>query len=275
MPKLPGRKDGGLTERDKEILRQVVAGEIWDRPPTIGVVGVSGVGKSSTINALFRSELETSDTVACTKSFWTLDVELELTDERLEALASPVRTRLAGARAPLHVIDAPGLGEDRARDPEYLDQYRDHLAECDVILWIMAARNRAVALDQQYLSQLGEFHDQMVFGINQVDLVEPRDWHPVLNGPSDAQTSNIAEITQDRRRRIESVLKRKITMVPYSATVRHDLQHLFTALVARCPPHRAWIFSLLKGFRHDDFLATDIRKHLAAIAQSNDAADAA
>ena len=54
----------------------------------------------------------------------------------------------------------------------------------------MAARNRGLALDQRYLEELKSYHGRMVFGVNQVDLTEPMDWHPVVNGPSPEQERN-------------------------------------------------------------------------------------
>jgi predicted GTPase len=254
-----------LSPEDTQLLKNVMSGELDDHPPTIGVVGVSGVGKSSTINALFRAELETSDTVACTKRFWSLDVGLELSEKRLQQVAPAVRRELDDTKATLRVVDAPGLGEDIARDPAYLAEYGEHLGKCDVILWIMAARNRAVALDQRYLDELQVFNARMVFGLNQVDLVEPLDWHPVLNGPSEAQALNIDAIANDRRQRLAVVLKRDVTVIPYSAKIFYNLQQLFTTLIASAPKERRWIFSLLKGFRYDDFLTQEAREQLARV----------
>jgi hypothetical protein len=90
--------------------------EITGHPPTIGVIGISGVGKSSTINTLLGAALPTSDTVACTREFWSVSAELAFT-----------RGDARGLAAHLQVIDAPGLGEDVRRDQEYLAAYRRHL----------------------------------------------------------------------------------------------------------------------------------------------------
>lgn len=235
-----------------EIVKEAVRQEVEERPPTIGMIGVSGVGKSSTVNTLFRTNFATSDTTACTKAFQHKDVALTFTGGKAR-----------GSQALLRVFDAPGLGESVERDPEYLAQYHQHLPSCDVIIWIMAARNRGLALDQRYLEELKSYHGRMVFGVNQVDLTEPMDWHPVVNGPSPEQERNIERIVQDRQEKLEQVLGRAVTVIPYSARVRFNLQGFFTAIIEACPDDRSWIFSNLKAFRPDDFLTDEARRQLA------------
>jgi uncharacterized protein len=255
----PGREAGAMSTNGQvtalsselAIVKKAMRQEVEERPPTIGVIGVSGVGKSSTINTLFRTNFATSDTTACTKAFQHEDVELTFT-------AGEAR----GSQALLRVFDAPGLGESIYRDPEYLTQYHQHLPWCDVIIWIMAARNRGLALDQSYLQELKSYHGQMVFGINQVDLTEPMDWHLVLNGPSPDQEQNIERIVQDRREKLQQVLGREVTVIPYSARARYNLQEFFTAIIEACPDDRRWIFSNLKAFRPDDFLTEEARRQL-------------
>lgn len=241
-----------LSQEDEEKVLRSILDEILLRPPTIGLVGASGTGKSSTINAMFKTDLPVSHVVACTKKFRDSDLQV-----------SVQRGTAAGHEAVLRVVDAPGLGEDLALDAGYLAMYREHLTRCDVIIWVMTARNRAVALDQYYLTQLLEFSDKMVFGINQVDLVEPINWAHKINLPSLEQEKNILTILQDRRAKIEAVVKRPITMIPYSAKHKWQLQELFTAVVESAPRTRAWIFSALKAFKHDDFLPEAARKKIA------------
>jgi predicted GTPase len=242
-----------LSAEETAVLRRAIRQEMAERLPTIGMIGVSGVGKSSTINSMFKTDFPTSDTVACTKRFQYEEVELSFSSGEAK-----------GSRALLRVVDAPGLGEHIDRDAEYLAQYREHLPRCDVIIWILAARNRGLALDQGYLRELASFHDPMVFGLNQVDLVEPMNWHPVANGPSPEQEANLERILEDRADKLAQVLGRPVTVIPYSAKVRYNLQAFFTAIVDACPEDRRWIFSGLKAFRADDFLTAEARRQLEA-----------
>lgn len=243
-----------LTAAEMHELTRAVVAEITSAPPTIGVIGTSGTGKSSTLNAMFKTGLATSHVTACTKEFCATDLDVTMT-----------QGNTAGRPAILRVVDAPGLGEDVTRDPEYLHMYRKHLSQCDVILWVLQARNRAIALDQMYLRQLTEFHSKIVFGINQVDLVEPRNWDARTNLPSEEQERHIQEIIQDRSQRLSAVMQRDVSAVAYSAAAPYNLQELFTSMVESCPDERAWIFSAIKGFRPDDFLPAAARARVMGV----------
>jgi predicted GTPase len=235
-----------LTRREEEELAELMR-EALKKPPTIGLVGVSGVGKSSTINTMFKTKLPVSHTVACTKEFWELKLDVKMTQGPAE-----------GQGVNLIVHDAPGLGEDLAKDDEYLAMYRDKLPDCDIILWVLAARNRAVALDQHYLMQLEDFHDRIVFGLNQVDLVEPMNWKMGLPIPSKEQEKHIAEIVEDRGRRLSAVMKRKVEVIPYSTVRGYNLESLFTAMLQTCNGHRSWILSGLKNFSYKDAIPVEL-----------------
>jgi hypothetical protein len=98
----------------------------------------------------------------------------------------------------LTVIYAPGVGEDLAQDPEYLRMYEQNLERCDVVLWVVSARDRAVALDHMHLRKLSPFHQRIVLGVNQADLVEPMDWVEKYNISSAEQERNLREIEAGR-----------------------------------------------------------------------------
>ncbi|MBL8658907.1 MAG: 50S ribosome-binding GTPase [Rhodospirillales bacterium] len=242
---------------DLEKAKAAIIEEFSQRPPTIGVIGVSGTGKSSTINAFFGTDLAISHVVACTKDFWNVDLGSTL-----------VQGPAQGKKVTLRVVDAPGLGEDVSLDPGYLEMYLRHLPGCDVILWISTARNRAIALDQQYLAKLAQFHDRMVFGINQIDLVEPMDWQRI-NCPSDEQERNVNLIVEDRQRKLESITGKEINVVPYCAARKYNLQELFTAAVKACDPKRAWLFSAIKSFSPTDFIPVEVRQRVVNLVDKN------
>lgn len=239
-----------LTPEEKEQLSRLIQ-EAVKKTPTIGLVGVSGVGKSSTINTMFKTNLPISHTKACTTEFRQIPLELRMNQ-------GPA----AGQDVQLIVCDAPGLGEDVRKDPEYLDMYRRNLPECDMILWIMSARNRAIALDQRYLREFSDLSERIVFGISQVDLVEPMNWKPGLPIPSREQEVHISEIVVDRSKRLSDILDRKVEIIPYSNSRGYNLETLFTSLLQSCAGNRSWIFGALKNFNYADFIPQEVQEQL-------------
>ena len=225
--------------------------EVRRKPPTFAMIGLSGSGKSSVINRLFKTLLPVSHTRACTKEFISTEIGLQMT----QGAAS-------GESAKLRVIDCPGLGEDVNLEDRYLDHYRQHLPEVDVILYVSAARSRgACALEQQHLQALKNFGGRMVFGLSQIDLVED-DWNQRLNRPSEQQLAHISEICEDRSLKFASVLGREVKFVPFSSRHGYGLQSLFTALIVNCPEERAWFFDSLKGFNFRDFVPAAVLEQL-------------
>jgi uncharacterized protein len=239
-----------LTPKEKEQLSQLIQ-EAVKKPPTIGLVGVSGVGKSSTINSMFKTNLPISHTKACTKEFRQVPLELKMNSGPAE-----------GQNVQLVVCDAPGLGEDEKKDPEYLDMYHQNLPTCDMILWVMSARNRAIALDQRYLREFPELHERIVFGASQVDLLEPLNWKSGLPIPSREQEAHISEIIIDRSQRLSDTLGRKIEIIPYSSSRGYNLETLFTSLLQSCSGNRSWIFGALKNFSYKDFISVETSEQL-------------
>src|SRR5262249_5034175 len=149
----------------------------------------------------------------------------------------------------LRVYDAVGLGEDIALDENYLRRYKSHLPKCDIALWIIAARNRALALDQQYLQQLARVMPNLVLGINQVDLVEPLNWNMAPNLPSKEQQEAIRAIVHDRKTKLARYARQaEVEAVAYSATRYYNLQTLYLACIRSAPPARRWMFDLIKSF---------------------------
>jgi uncharacterized protein len=220
-------------------------------PPTICVIGLSGVGKSSTINSMFGTKLQVSATTRGTSRF-------------ASTLFHSLSDRLASGpvKSCLKVYDAPGLGEDKELDKNYLKRYRTHLPKCDIALWIVAARNRALALDQLYLEALRDYLPNLVVGINQVDLVDPLSWNDRINMPSQQQEESITAIIKDRAEKFRKLGIKDASVIAYSATKYYNLQSLFAACVRSAPDNRRWMFEIIKAFSSNDWLnkATGLSK---------------
>lgn len=225
------------------LVVDAIEAEFERNPPSICVIGLSGVGKSSTVNAMFGSKRTVSSTVRGTTRFSSSTFET-------------VSHRMEGAtlKCTFKVYDAPGLGEDKGLDDNYLARYREHLPKCDIALWVLAARNRALALDQQYLERLSKVLPRLVIGINQADLVDPLDWNEAINMPSARQAEAISVIEKDRHEKLSRFASGTCEVITYSALRYYNLQALFAACVKSAPEKRRWMFELIKSFTTRDWL---------------------
>ena len=132
----------------ERILQQI--NQLTHYEPVIGIMGKTGAGKSSLCNALFAGEVSpVSDVAACTRE--------------------PLRFRLLVGDRHMTLVDLPGVGESGARDNEYAALYREQLPRLDLVLWLIKADDRALAVDEHFYHQV----IGVLFVISQSDKVEP------------------------------------------------------------------------------------------------------
>ncbi|HFK8166991.1 MULTISPECIES: GTPase family protein [Enterobacteriaceae] len=138
----------------ERILQQI--NQLTHYEPIIGIMGKTGVGKSSLCNALFAGEVSpVSNVAACTRS--------------------PLHFRLAVGERFMTIVDLPGVGESESRDAEYAVLYSKQLPRLDLVLWLIKADDRALAVDEHFYRRvIGEaYRHKVLFVISQSDKVEP------------------------------------------------------------------------------------------------------
>lgn len=229
----PSRSDEELRSVGKS-LRAAIRAEREESPPVIALIGLTGVGKSSTINALFNAGVEVSHFEPCTQ------------------VAAPIAGDLfqfTGRKGKLIIYDMPGLGEGKRADERHFATYRETLPTVDAAVWVIAAPERAMTPIQTGLERLAAesgsaVTDKIVFAINKIDRVHPGEtaWNPTVNLPGPEQAEILLEYTKFVDRAITEVLpERSGQTVPYSATRRYNLESLMEQIVARTADNRAWL----------------------------------
>ena len=242
---------GPNAEKAFEMLKEQVMKELH-RPTHIAVIGKTGVGKTSTINALFGTDWKISHVRAETKEEQVFIYENE--------------------RGRLKISDLPGFGEDIDTEALHRAIYKRVLKECDVALLILKADTRDMLEVQRTLrdvvgKSLNSVSKRIVVGLNQVDLVYPGDWLEGPNIPSPDQQKNIKKIINQRIKSIKKVYAIKPSnVVAYSAIKRYHLVHLFAAMVTSTVGH-AWVLDAKKNIA--DYLEMVDPKYLPDNIRSN------
>lgn len=199
------KKEEMLASVQTELLNEVTQAkqDALNKPFKIAIMGQTGVGKSSLINALFDVNLDTDPVRPCTK-------EIEKITYRK-------------SDATLEFYDLPGLGEAGSVDEKYLQMYQQLLTSSDVVIWAIHADTRSVKFDIESIDKLLSFNDpsqrdelfsKIAFILTKVDLLTPTPWLILkLNGKlgAFAPTSKIEELLTQKSAYFQSEL-----LEPYS-----------------------------------------------------------
>lgn len=203
--------------------------EVIDYEPRIGVMGKTGVGKSSLCNAIFQQDVcKVSHVEACTRTLEELKIDV-------------------GGRK-LTIVDLPGVGESKERDAEYKTLYEEQIPNLDLILWVIKADDRALAPDEDFYQNVIKplnAEDKILFVINQADKIEPSyEWDHGNKRPSSAQIDNLEAKELDIYNRLFETSNGCIAV---SAPLKYNISNLVKKMVLRLPKKsKAAVYSTLR-----------------------------
>ena len=144
---------------------------ISEAPFIVSIMGQTGVGKSSLINALFGTSLKTDPIKPCTKEI-----------EKVEAINQE------GFK--MWFFDLPGVGESDIADTNYFDKYVAQITQSDIIIWTIHTDNRSVAFDVEALNKIinrlnenekKRFINSLSFVLTKADTLFSPPWIYVLS----------------------------------------------------------------------------------------------
>ncbi|MEH2316997.1 GTPase family protein [Nostoc sp.] len=192
--------------------------ETFNYVPKIGILGKTGVGKSSLCNALFgKDRAPVTPVHSCTRE------------------AKEYEGQIGSGK--IKLVDLPGAGENQKRDVEYKDLYSKHLPDMDVVLWVLKADDKAFSCDEDFYHNIVKPHLEQgkpfIIVLNQVDKVDPyREWDIENCKPGQQQQNNIDAKIKLVAEKFEVDSK---NVIPVSSTDKYNLRTLVETIIYAVP----------------------------------------
>ena len=205
------------------------------------ITGATGVGKSSTINAMFKME--------------NAKIGIGSDPETMEIAKYDLGN--------LIIWDSPGLGDGENQDKRHANGISKLLSErdengnllIDMVLVILDGTSRDLGTSYTLIKNviapnLGkEKEKRILIGLNKIDKAgSPRDWDFKKNEPSERLLTRIRAIEDSVSRRIEEDTGLKVQLISYSAGGKYaddeeqepsyNIGELLTFVVKHIPPEK-------------------------------------
>ncbi len=214
-------QEQGIPAGYREQLRGRIE-HVLNYRPRIGLLGKTGAGKSTLCNALFGQDVSmVSNVVAGTR----VPQEIYLEANRNRGMT---------------LVDLPGVGESMDRDDEYRDLYARLLPEIDLVLWLIKADDRALAVDESFYRKLVRPHMEqgkpLIFVITQVEKMEPmREWDYTTRRPSPTIEKHI----EQKRMLVAATFGVSLrNVVAVSAHEQYQLSTLMDTIIHELPAEK-------------------------------------
>ena len=197
-----------MTEKIQQIIEEAVRRfEEEQEDPRLLILGATGVGKSSLINAIFGEKLrEVKTIVSTTREFATHEYEIEGTK--------------------ILITDSPGYGEV-GYDEQYSKKVVTEAENCHAVTLVLKADVKHYKKDLQIIGSASKDSDfslekPLLIALNQIDKIKPsREWNPPYEWETpprddDAEkVRNIKEKVALVKEQFKTVIrKREIIVIP-------------------------------------------------------------
>ncbi len=198
---------------------------------TVVFFGKTGVGKSSTLNALFGLNWATDNAVACTKKPQFFDLN---TSNYAEFPYQQIR-----------VVDLPGIGESLTGDKKYMAYYKKWIPQADSLVWVTQADTRAYKRDEIFLKKLKPLFKPSLFlivALNKIDYLgvyEGEKPFDIERGePSNNQLKLIPEKIDDVYGIFQNAIDGKVIfgknqIIPYTSVYGWGLEKIKLTIFSR------------------------------------------
>lgn len=245
---------------DKTVLLQVLAA-LKNTKLNVLMVGGTGVGKSSTINALFNMDSVKVGTGSMPETSQIEKFELNN----------------------LVIWDTPGLGDSTDNDARYKQMMTEKLQEkdgqgnalIDLVFLVLDGGSRDYASAYELLKSVivpnlgADAQDRLLIGINQADMaMKGRHWSDERNEPEPTLINFLEEKVQTTRDRIKADTSIDVEPIYYSAGFKdgdqsqkpYNLAKVFDYIMAKLPRKKRIILMTERNTDNTQFEKNDGKK---------------